>query len=453
MRLLIVCCLVALVVSAGALPLLALIPGSEQPGSIYSGASTWTPADEGAHYPCSREWWNIDTVMTLDGGARWTLTSSFEYERETPACNLFLTLFNLSSGTSYSLGSYGDSIGTLSFETGRVNLSYGASWMQGSYPSYRVHFERGNATIDLYLNATTPPKWVADSISSAVLPMGLGSYQYGFIPRCNVSGTMTIGNDSSRVTGTGYYEHVWGNWTYSTPMQSGSDVTQTARAYGQLATWWLSHRGNPPASVGLATGSNPFGYDWIWASFDNGWSMFYGNIPFWVCEGPAFGILYLVSPDGRYLTFSDITFSYGSMEYASAYDACYPTAIHLTAQHGEHRIALNCAMACDVHTYLDTNLSSSFWEAIYLWESPGPVTGVYSNKSCTMQLNGTCEIEPMRQVSMLGHNTMHISLTLPPDGVGAAIYGTSHLMQFKAGIAVQVWSEPSLRIAAGRVSD
>jgi len=449
MRLLLVCCLAAVLLGAGTLPFMAW-PPSDQPGSFYTGASDWSASDEGAHFPCSREWWNVDAVMTLDNGARWTLTSSFEYERETPACNLFLTLFNLSSGDSYSLGSYGDPIGTLSFEKNRVNLSYGDSWMQGSYPAYRVHFERRDVTVDLQFNATTPPKWVADSISGAVLPMGLGSYRYGFIPRCTVSGTMTMGDVTHHVTGTGYYEHVWGNWTYSNPLQSGSGIEHTLRAYGQLAGWWLSHRGNTPSTaLGFATESNMFGYDWIWAAFDNGWSLFYGNIPFWVTEGPAFGILYLVTPDGRYLTFSNIDFSYGSMAYAPEYDAYYPTSIKLEARHDEHHVTLDCTMACDVNTYLDTNLSSSFWQAIYLWESPGPITGVYRNESGTVHLNGTCEIEPMRQISMLGHNAFTLDVLPPGQGLGADCSMVSHFFDVALRVRCRLLPFPRVHVAFG----
>jgi len=448
MRPVIVCCVAVMLLGVVPLQMMLCPMSPGHPGSVYTGASTWTAADEGDHYPCSREWWNVDAVMTLDSGARWTLTSSFEYERETPACNLFLTLFNLSSGVRYSLGSYGDPIGTLSFEKNRVDLRYHDSWMQGSYPSYHVHFERENVTVDLQLEATTPPKWVADGISDAVLPMGLGSYRYGFIPRCDVSGTLTMDNVTQSCTGTGYYEHVWGNWTYSNPLQGGS-APETIRAYGRLASWWLSHRSDLPASIGLATESNPFGYDWIWASFDNGWSMFYGNIPFWVSEGPAFGILYLVSPQGRYLTFSDIDFCYGDMAYAPGYDAYYPTSIGLTARHGDHHVSLNCSMACDVHTYLDTNLSSSFWRAIYLWESPGPATGVYRNGSETVYLDGTCEIEPMRQVSVLGHNALDLTMRSPRDGLGVDCRVVSHFFGVAVRFRCRMLPFPRIDISLG----
>ena len=449
MRLLIVYCIVAVLFIASTHQILEYHSSINAPRSVYTGASTWSPEDEGAHYPCSREWWNMDAIMTLDIGAHWTLTSSFEYEKETPACNLFLTLFNLSSGASYSLGSYGDPIGTLSFEKNTVNLSYHDSWMTGSYPIYRVHFQQLNTTVDLQFNATTPPKWVADSISNAVLPMGLGSYRYGFIPRCEVTGTMAIDNKTYSVTGTGYYEHVWGNWTYSNPLQSNTGIEETFAAYGRLGAWWLSQRSRLPASIGLATESNMFGYDWIWASFNNGWSLFYGNIPFWVTEGPAFGILYLVSPQGRYLTFSNIEFSYNSMQYTATHDAYYPTNIELTAWHGEHHVALSCTMSCDVHTYLDTNLSSSLWRAVYLWESPGPITGVYSNESSTVPLNGTCEIEPMRQVSALGHNAFTID-ALPLDkGLGVDCRIVSHFFDVALRVRLRLLPIPQVKLAFG----
>jgi len=404
----------------------------------------WQPADEGDHYPSGREWWNVDAFLTTESGTRWSLTASFEYEMETPACNLFLTLFNLDTGQRYRLGSYGDPIGTLAHAKGEVNLHYGASWMAGSYPVYDVHFERRGVRVTLHYEACTPPRYVADSISHGILPMGVGHYVYGFIPRCDVTGVLIINNSTHQVLGVGYYEHVWGNWTYGNPLRNPSDLEGILSAYVNLAGWWLSHRSMPPpSSIGLATESNMFGYDWIWAAFDNGWSMFYGNLPFWVYEGPAFGILYLVSEDGEYHVFSDISYTYGELRYVPAHDVYYPTSVHLQAQNGNQRLSLTCSMACDVHTYLDTNLSSPYWRAIYLWESPGPVEGTYSHGSTTVLLNGTCEIEPMRQVSALGHNRLRVGLG---DSPGLELQAVSHFWRWGFDFCLRVYPRPAVRL-------
>lgn len=404
----------------------------------------WVPADEGDHYPSSREWWNVDAFLTTENGDRWSLTACFEYELETPACNLFLTLFNLDTGQCHSLGSYGDPIGALAHAKGHVDLHYGASWMVGSYPVYDVHFEHPGTQITLHYEARTPPRYVADSISRGILPMGLGHYVYGFIPWCNVTGAITIHNTTHWVMGVGYYEHVWGNWTYSNPLRRPSDMADVLSAYVNLGGWWLSHRSMPPpSSIGFSSDNNMFGYDWIWAAFDNGWSMFYGNLPFWVYEGPAFGILYLVSEEGEYHVFSDISYVYGDMRYVPEHDVYYPTSIHLRARNGNQHLSLTCRMECDVHTYLDTNLSSSYWQAVYLWESPGPIEGTYYNGATTVSLNGTCEIEPMRQVSVLGHNRLRVD----PDGPrGFELQMVSHFLSGGFDFSLRIFPRPALRL-------
>ena len=400
---------------------------------------TWDPDDEGDHFPCGREWWNVDAFFEVEGMGNWSLTASFEYEMETPACNLFLTVFDMDSGTSYSLGSYGDPLGTLSYEKNMVKLKYQNSWLEGLYPSYAVHFERKNFVINLHYEAITPPKWVAGGISKGILPMGLGYYKYGFIPLCRVSGNITIDNESRELHGSGYYEHVWGNWTYSNPFRASSNIRNVSVAYKDLIKWWLSHHSlSIPSSIAFSSDNNMFGYDWIWAAFNNNWSMFYGNIPSWVCKGPAFGILYLTTDEGEYISFSNISYEYGDMAYVENYDVYYPLEIKIVAHEGNRTLVLSARMVCDVHTYLDKNLSSNYWKAIFLWESPGYISGYYSDGKKNISLDGKCEIEPERQVSIFGHNYLGLNFTMPPDGFGMGVSFISHFLGLGVDILFQI---------------
>ena len=413
----------------------------------------WSPRDEGDHFPCGREWWDVDAFFEPEGMGNWSLTASFEYEMETPACNLFLTVFDMDSGICYNLGSYGDPIGTLSHEKNRVKLSYYNSWMEGLYPNYTVHFERKNFVINLHYKAVTPPAWVADEISGGVLPMGLGYYRYGFIPSCRVTGNITIGNKTAELHGNGYYEHVWGNWTYSNPLKNPSNLKNVSSAYKHLAKWWLSHHSfRIPSSIAFSSDNNMFGYDWIWSSFSNGWSMFYGNIPSWVCRGPAFGIFYLVSDEGKYITFSNISYEYGNMVYVKDYDVYYPSEIKIFAREGAQVLSLKFNMVCNVHTYLDTNLSSSYWRAIFLWESPGYVSGYYFDGVNNITLDGKCEIEPERQVSVFGYNYLGLNFTTPPHGLGIEISILSHFFRISTDMLLQILPVPKFHFSFNHLS-
>lgn len=382
---------------------------------------------EGDHYPCNREWWNVDAFFTANK-KNWSLTASFEYEMETPACNLFLTLFDHENGTYYNLGSYGDEIGTLLHEKGIVDIQYRNSWMKGKYPDYFVHFESKGFIVNMHYHAVSPPKFVADNISNGILPMGLGYYVYGFIPFCIVKGNISINGRTFPLQGKGYYEHVWGNWTYGNPFKS-PDFKTVASAYYYLGKWWLNHhRLAIPSSIALATDNNMFGYDWVWATFSNNWSLFYGNILFWITKGPAFGILYLVTSSGEYITFSNIHHEYGRMMYMEKYDVYFPSEIFITAKEGTKKLFLHFNMTSIPHLYLDTNLSSKYWRAIALWESPGIATGYYDDGKTNVTLNGKCEIEPDRQISIWGHSRIDINFFTRYHGPAIKMDMVSHLL-------------------------
>lgn len=383
--------------------------------------------NEGDHYPCKREWWNVDAFFVANK-KNWSVTASFEYEMETPACNLFLTLFDHDNGTYYDLGSYGDKMGALIHEKGDVNLSYNNSWMKGKYPDYFVHFERKGIIINMHYHAISPPKFVADNISNGILPMGAGYYVYGFIPYCIVEGNISMNGRIFSINGKGYYEHVWGNWTYGSPFGK-TDSKKVLSAYYRLGKWWLSHHKiSIPSSLTLATDNNMFGYDWAWATFSNNWSLFYGNVLFWITKGPAFGILYLAMPNGKYITFSNIHHEYGKMVYVEKYDVYYPSEIFIKAKEGTKKLYLHFIMTSKVHAYIDTNISSKYWRAIALWESPGIVKGYYSNGSTNISLNGKCEIEPDRQISILGHGELNMNFFTLPHGIGFDMEMVSHLL-------------------------
>ena len=67
----------------------------------------------------------------------------------------------------------------------------------------------------------------------------------------------------------------------------------------KLLRWWIKNQKNKiTKSIQFSTCNRPPGYDWSWAVLDNGWSLFYGNIIFWITEGPAAGIL-IFSKDGK----------------------------------------------------------------------------------------------------------------------------------------------------------
>ena len=355
----------------------------------------WNPSYDGYH-DCIREWWNVDAFIKTD--KNYSITASFEYEKETPAANLFFTIFDWDEGKVYDLGSYGDNISALKC-VGKysVNISYGSSWMKGRYPFYKVHFENKGIVVEMELIAESRAKFVAEG-EGGILPMGFGYYRYLFIPKCIVKGQIFIDGNVENFKGVAYYEHVWGNWSYHNPLRG-----VTAKPYLMLARWWWEHKNITWDTITVST-NNPFGYDWAWGAFSNGWSIFYGAVPFWIGEIP-FGVLYLFR-DGEVMEFGGISYRYlDGVFYHGFY---IPTTIKITAE-GAGTLSLILKMNHAPHIYED-ELDSPYWDRLILYESPGYVAGTYlDEEGHTTPLAGFCEVEIERQGSIFQYLMVQLS--------------------------------------------
>ena len=65
----------------------------------------------------------------------------------------------------------------------------------------------GDAALDLRIESSTASLWHRRG------PEGLGLREVLFAPRTTATGTLKIGNQSCAFDGSGYFEHVWGDWT------------------------------------------------------------------------------------------------------------------------------------------------------------------------------------------------------------------------------------------------
>lgn len=346
---------------------------------------------------CTREWWDIDAFFEM-GGKNYSITSSFEYEKETPAANLFLTLFNHDDKTYYDLGSYGDDINSLKYENGVIK--YKNSWLKEDYPEYKAYFDRGNIKIYIELEALSPVKKVAEEISSS-LPVGLGSYIYTFVGKCRAAGWIYMDGRNETFSGLAYFEHVWGNWSYNSPMRLMN--SSIIKDYIKLYRWWkgdMKLNFNPLR----VSSDNPFGYDWSWSYFSNGWTMFFGNIPFWINNVPL-GIIYLYDgSEYRMLKVTECRYENG--EYMNG--ASFARELNITAT-GDGTLHLKMEMTQDAHVYMD-KLYSHYWKYLTLYECPGNVDGYYEKNGNKTVLNGRGEIEIERQSSIFDYNMLNITL-------------------------------------------
>ncbi len=417
----------------------------------------WNPDDEGDHYPIKREWWTIETIFkNLENNRKWNLKIIMSYNMETPSCFYQYALFDITSGKCIFRKDIDDKIDKFIHKKNEVYLQYDKTIIKGLFPKYNVHLEdeKHELFIDMDFNAISLPHWLAQDIAKGNLPFGWNFYRYGFIPNCDSKGSLKIKNKSYKIQGKGYFEHVWGEWSYQNPLQKISGSKQTILTYINLAKWWISHhKPSIPNCISFTTENNIFGYDWNWGIFDNGWSLFYGNILFWINDGPTFGVLY-ITPDGEnYWEFRDINFHYNKLIYVKDYDIYFPSDMILTAKLGEKKVNLRFWLTTKSYEYIDSFKNDGFYKAFILSEMPGNMEGEYTDGKKTLKLQGDCKMMPLRQPSILGHNELKILFTKPPNGIGIDVVFDSHYLKKHLETGIQFKMKPKIKFNIQRLKN
>ena len=404
----------------------------------------WTPEDEKEHFPSILEWWcAISFFKSIEDKKKWNLKASFAQWVEKdgkPGSILNMTLFDQDNNTHQVYFSRKDG-NTLKSSKDTLDIRYDDSFIKGSYPHYKMYFndKKNNIQFDLNYNAESLPRWIAQDITNGWLPMGLGFYRYGFIPKSNLSGKMMMNNKMFSLEGKGYFEHVWGDFSYSSPLSNLSQLHKTISVYSRLIGWWLhNHKANIPSSVIISTENNALGYDWVWSLLDNGWTLYYGNILFWIMKGPVTGTLILTKDGRRYLEFGNIHFKYNKVQYSKEYDFYYPTEIEVTGIKGEEKLHLNFKMTSEAREYVSRFTGGKYWLCFVICEAPGTVEGYYYDGKKKTKISGVCKIEPQRQASVVGHNSLQIDIIKPPEGVGISFDLDSHLIKKKIFTQIQL---------------
>ena len=417
---------------------------------ISKNKNPWTPEDEKEHFPSVMEWWcAIAFFKSFEDQKQWSLKGSFTEWCKKPkktGCNHSITLFNLDDDSHVSYYSRNDSAKLKTSNNG-LKVMYNDSFLKGSFPNYEMRFRdpKNDITIDLKYSSESLPHWIAQEVTNGYLPMGLGFYRYGFIPKNRVTGTMKTKNETYRIEGQGYYEHVWGDFSYTNPLANIFGLKKTVSTYSKLIKWWIhNHKPYIPKSIMFTTENNPLGYDWVWALLDNGWCLFYGNILFWMMKGPIAGSLILTKDGKQYTEFCNVTFKYNKTEQAKKYDFFYPTELEATAIKGKEKIHLCFKTSSQSREFVSKISDKKYWLAFAICEAPGTVEGYYYDGENKIKLTGICKIEPQRQISVIGHNSLKLDFLLPPKGVGVDIDFDSHFLKKKINTKIHFAPRPHL---------
>lgn len=421
----------------------------------------WTSNDEKEHIFAGSEWWCAEAFFkTIKDNKRWSLKvalteGQIKFKKKIESI-LNMTLFDLDNNKFFICYSR-DLTSKLKSIKDRFDVSYNESFMRGAFPNYSIYIrdQKNDIEIDLNFLAEAYPHWIAQDITKGWLPMGLGYFKYGFVPKNKISGTMKIKEKTYSLEGKGYFEHIWGDFDYHNPLSNLLDLKKTIVTYTKLAGWWFhNHRIKIPNSITLSTDNNPFGYDWVWSLLDNGWSLFYGNIMFWIREGPVIGSLILTKDGKSYTEFCDITFSYKKIKYADDYDFYYPTELEITAKNGKEKFHLVFKMTSKSREWINRFVyTNNYWIGLAICEAPGIVEGNYFDSVKKIKLSGICKMEAQRQISKIGHNSLKIDFLLPPKGVGISMDLKSHFFKKKMFICIRLAPSPKIKLDYGRIEE
>ena len=418
----------------------------------------WTNEDEGDHFPCGCEWWMFYAALELDDGTRWDATATFQYSAvekengtELSLSIMLLYFFNRDTKKCYDFSIFTNRDKPFTFKKNTVDIKFYNSTIKGIYPNYYIHIETDEKEfiLDLELNANTLPHWVAQEAADGYFPWGMGLARYGFITSLNATGNLTVDGSSSQAKGIGYYEHAYGNFTYTmkNPLTKLKDLKNNLPYIMSLGKYLLSEQKfNNPHSLAFGT-DNIFGYDWIWAGFDNGWSLHSSVFHMFTCveEGPVSGVTCLVKDDNSFCDFADMSIKYNRRLYVAQTDAYLPLDFEITATKGDKILYLICNSTTEPHIDLNLYPASKTSPGNIAAQTAGTIRGYYKENGKNVSLNGVCTIGPYRNLLNTKHNSLEISLPNPPDKFGFSTKLISNLFNFEMFFKIQLRPNPELQ--------
>jgi predicted ester cyclase len=162
-------------------------------------------------------------------------------------------------------------------------------------------------------------------------------------------------------------------------------------------------------------------------------------------EGPVVGTI-IFTKDGRtYEEIGNARFKYLKIKNGKEYDFKYPSEFEFVAEKGKQKLYLKLKMTTDTREYVARFPKGKYWLGFVICEAPGVIEGYYFDGSKKTKLKGICKIEPQRQISFLGHNSLKIDFLKPPKGIGLSFDLNSHYFKKKIGAQLNIAPKPKIK--------
>jgi len=413
---------------------------------------------EKEYFPCTKEWWCAEGFFTtIENNKKWSFKASF-YQgilKSKFIVSLYnITIFDFKDNKIYNYHSENES-SKLESDKDRFYIKYDKSYMKGSFPTYQMLFNdpKNNINLDIIDNAESSPYWVAQQVNNGWLPWGFGYYRYGFIPTNKIEGTITIKGKEFSIKGKGYFEHIWGDFSFLNLRKIKRSIKKTLSTYTKLIGWWFHNQDiKIPKSIRFSTDNRPFGYDWFWAVLDNNWSIFYGNLIFWITEGPATGILILNKNHDNYYDFGNIHLKYIKMKYLDQYDFYYPIELEIIATKENEKLYLHFKNISDCFEDFYETTNKKIFLGFLISQVPCEVDGYYFDGKEKIYLNGISKMEFHRLLNVFGHNTLKFDIGISPKYFCIKTNFNTHLFGKNLDIYLQLLPKSKLNIRFNKIN-
>ena len=415
------------------------------------------PEIEGDHFPCGVEYWWLYTMLTLEDGRQWDMCAQFFYVTnwtgekwsETEGVSyLRIQSWNRQNGKYYDYFKEGKHPGELQHQKNMIDLKYHNSTLMGLYPEYTAYFDDDINNIILSINAyaVSPPYQHLNSVVNGTIPLGAGIFHYWSIPRLELTGYISINGTIINVTGVGYHEHLFGDrpidGTFNFRFSSIDEIINLNFLYLSILKWmlqpktisWLYKIQNPHISV-----DNTRGYDWIWSTFDNGWSMIIVRLrfgyPFSFTEGPTYSILILTDGEDVW-EFNEVIIKITEDAYLEEQGIYIPLDFKILGLLDDKKLFLSFNSTSD-YTELYNKFTQIKTSDGGLFLAAGETIGYFENGEDIELLKGKGTNTPYIVFPVFGYRSLEVQLFLPPDRFGFIINKITPgkgLRSFKFGI-------------------